>query len=361
MRKPDSRQQEMFSYKSIEERIPEDHPIRALRDLVDDALGRLSRDFDKMYAKGGRPSIPPERLLRALLVQVFFSVRSERQLMEQLDYNLMFRWFVGLGMDDPVWDHSTFSKNRERLLKGDVADKFFKKVLEMAQDHELMSQEHFTVDGTLIEAWASHKSFKPKDTDDDDSSGGKNPDVDFKGQRRKNDTHQSTTDKDCRLFRKSRRTGAQLCYMGHVLMDNRHGLVVDALITRAEGKGEHKGAISMIEEMKGTHRITLGCDKGYDDGTFISRLREMKVTPHIAQNNSATHTSYIDDRTTRHEGYSVSQRKRKLVEQIFGWGKTIGNLRKTKYRGLGKVNWMTKLTMSAYNLIRIRNLAFAAS
>ena len=365
LRSKDTKQQVFFSFKSIEDRIPQDHPIRPLKKLVDQGLENLSRDFDRLYSKTGRPSIPPEQLLRALLLQIFFSIRSERQLVEQVEYNMMFRWFVGLNLDDDIWNHSTFTKNRDKLLEGEIAQRFFEEILAMAKKMGLVSQEHFTVDGTIIEAWASHKSFQPKDSasDDDDppksSGGGKNPDVDYQGQKRKNDTHESKTDPDARLYRKSRRTGAQMSYLGHALMENRNGLVVDVRVTHAEGKAEEKAAASMLSAVKGKHRITLGGDKGYDSDEFLFGLRDMAITPHIAKNDHERRTSSIDQRTLRHDGYHVSQRKRKLVEQIFGWGKTVGCLRKVKHRGLELVQSITTMNLTAYNLIRIRNLAMA--
>lgn len=367
LRSKDTKQQVFFSYKSIEDRIPEDHPIRPLKKLVDEALVKLSRDFDHLYSKTGRPSIPPEQLLRALLIQIFFSIRSERQLVEQLEYNMLFRWFVGLNLDDDIWDHSTFTKNRDRLLEGEIAERFFKEVLAMAKDEGLVSQDHFTVDGTIIEAWASHKSFQRKEGSADDDGGdppqkpggGKNPDVDYRGQKRKNDTHESKTDPDARLCRKSQRTGAQLGYMGHALMENRNGLVVDVRVTHAVGKAEHTAAASMASAIKGKHRATLGGDKGYDSDDLLGELRDMGITPHIAKNDHERRTSSIDDRTLRHDGYHVSQKKRKLVEQIFGWAKTVGCLRKVKHRGLDLVKSITTMNLAAYNLIRIRNLMTA--
>jgi transposase len=367
LRSKDTKQQVFFSYKSIEDRIPEDHPIRSLKMLVDEALTKLSPDFDQLYSSIGRPSIPPEQLLRALLIQIFFSIRSERQLVEQLNYNMMFRWFVGLNLDDDIWNATTFTKNRDRLLEGEIAERFFSEVLAMAKKQGLVSHEHFTVDGTIIEAWASQKSFQRKDdvgSDDDhappNSSGkGRNPDVDYKGQKRKNDTHESKTDPDARLCRKSQRTGAQLGYMGHALMENTNGLVVDVRVNHAVGKAEHTAAASMASAIGGKHRITLGGDKGYDSDDLLAELRGMGITPHIAKNDHERRTSSIDDRTTRHEGYHVSQKKRKLVEQIFGWGKTVGCLRKLKHRGLDLVSSITTLNLAAYNLIRIRNLMTA--
>jgi len=321
LRSADSKQQVFFSFKSIEDRIPQDHPIRPLKRLVDEALHRLSRDFDRLYSKVGRPSIPPEQLLRALLLQIFFSVRSEGQLVEQLEYNMMFRWFVGLNLDDDIWNHSTFMKNRDRLLEGEIAQRFFAEVLAMAKKQGLVSQEHFTVDGTIIEAWASHKSFQPKDSDSGDGGpsnsagggGGRNPDVDYHGQRRKNDTHESKTDPDARLYRKSKGSGAQMCYLGHALMENRHGLVVDVRVTHAEGKAEQRAAENMAAAIKGKHRVTIGADKGYDSDELLQSLRDMGITPHVAKNDHERRTSSIDQRTLRHDGYHVSQRKRKLV------------------------------------------------
>jgi transposase len=365
LRSKDTKQQVFFSFKSIEDRIPQDHPIRTLKKLVDRALEELSSDFDRIYSKTGRPSIPPEQLLRALLLQIFFSIRSERQLVEQLEYNMMFRWFVGLNLDDDIWNHSTFTKNRDRLLEGEIAQRFFEEVLAMAKEQGLVSQEHFTVDGTIIEAWASHKSFQPKEKDGDDqdppqsSGGSKNPDADYKGHKRKNDTHESKTDPDARLYRKSRRTGAQMCYLGHAMMENRNGLVVDVRVTHAEGKAEEKAAESMASAIKGTRRVTLAGDKGYDSNELLSALREMGITPHIAKNDHERRTSSIDQRTVRHAGYEVSQKKRKLVEQIFGWSKTVGCLRKVKHRGIELVNSITTLNLAAYNLIRMRKLAMA--
>jgi transposase len=362
VRKPEAKQNVLFSYKSIEDRIPEKHPIRTLKKLVDQALDCLDDDFEKLYSNVGRPSIPPEQLIRALLVQVFFSIRSERQLVEQLDYNMLFRWFVGLNPDDPIWDHSTFTKNRDRILEGEICLRFFREVLGIAKNEGLVSDEHFTVDGTIIEAWASHKSFQPKSNDDDDDSNPgsqKNPDINYQGQKRKNDTHESKSDPDARLYRKSKRTGAQLCYLGHALMENRNGLAVDSRVTHAVGKAEEQAAQSMASAIKGTRRITLGADKGYDSNELLSKLRNMNVTPHIAKNDHERRTSSIDQRTLRHDGYNVSQKKRKLVEQIFGWAKTVGCLRKVKHRGIDLLQSITTLNFAAYNLIRIRNLTMA--
>jgi transposase len=358
MRGADDRSDFLFSYVSPEHRVPPDHPLRPIRTMTDAALTRLSDRFETMYSEMGRPSIPPEQLLRALLLQHLYSIRSERLLIEQLDYNLLFRWFVGLGMDEPIWDHSTFSKNRDRLLAGDVAVAFFDAVLAEARTHRLLSDEHFTVDGTLLEAWASHKSFRPKDTDNRPPEDPGNPTVDFRGERRKNDTHQSTTDPEARLYKKGVGRPAQLAYLGHLLMENRSGLVVDTRVTPANGYGEREAALAMIAERPGG-RVTLGGDKGYDYPAFIAELRRMTVTPHVAQ-NSTNRRSAIDARTTRHAGYTVSQRKRKRVEEAFGWMKTIGLLRKLRHRGGPKVDWIFRFTAAAYNLVRIRNLVYAA-
>jgi transposase len=360
MRGPDERSDFLFSYLSPEQRVPADHPLRPIRRIVDAALTRLTTEFDALYTDFGRPSIPPEQLLRALLLQVLYTVRSERLLIEQLEYNLLFRWFVGLGLDELIWDHSTFSKNRARLLRGAVADAFFAQVLDEARSHGLLSDEHFTVDGTLLEAWASHKSFRPKDEDPpappDDP---KNPTVNFRGERRKNDTHQSTTDPDARMYRKSDGHPARLVYMGHVLMENRSGLIVDTDLTPADGYGERYAALEMLEALPGG-RVTTGADKAYDYPEFVAELRHMTVTPHVAQ-NTTKRRSAIDGRTTRHVGYAVSQRKRKRIEEIFGWMKTIGLLRKLRHRGGPTVAWIFRFTAAAFNLIRIRNLVYASS
>jgi transposase len=326
--------------------------------MVDVALGNMGPRFEAMYARVGRPSIAPEKLLRALLLQVLYTVRSERMLMEQLDYNLLFRWFVGLNMDDPVWDVTVFTKNRERLLAAEVAKTFFDEVLAQASSRNLLSTEHFTVDGTLIEAWASHKSFKRKDGGDQpppDDPG--NPTVDFHGERRGNDTHQSTTDPQARLARKGPGKEAKLSYAGHVLMENRNGLAVNGCVTQADGRAEPQAALAMVEELPGEHRVTLGADKGYDSKQFVQELRDHQVTPHIA----CKQTSIIDARTTRHPGYVISQQKRKRVEEIFGWVKTVAGLRKTRHRGVARVGWMFTFALAAYNLVRLRNLTGAVA
>jgi transposase len=340
----------MFSYVGLEERIPASHPLRAVRLLVDTVLAQMSKDFDGLYAKAGRPSIPPERLLRALLLQVFYSIRSERQLMEQLDYNLLFRWFVGLAIDDAVWNHAVFSKNRDRLLSQELAQTFFSQV--KAQAAGLMSNEHFTVDGTLIEAWAGQKSFRRKDSHDDDPDAGGN----FHGQARRNDTHQSKTDPESRLYRKSGGSEAKLSYVGHAMVENRHGLIAAAMTTQADGTAERDAAILMVASLnKRAARMTLGADKSYDTHDFVTTMRELGVTPHVIQNNK-NRRSNIDGRTTRHAGYKISVSKRWLVEKPFGWLKQIGGLRKVKLRGLAKVDWVFVFSCAAHNLLRIPKL-----
>jgi transposase len=358
MRGEDDRSSAFFSYIPVERRIPADHPLRVIRTLTDAALVELSLDFDKLYARDGRPSIPPERLLRALLLQAFYTVRSERQLMEQLDYNLLFRWFVGLSADDPVWDATVFCKNRDRLLDGDIAAKFFAGVLNLPQVSKLLSSEHFSVDGTLIEAWASMKSFVPKDGSGTPPTGGcRNAERDFHGEERRNDTHSSTTDPDARLFRKGKGKEAKLCHMGHVMTENRHGLIVDARLTEASGTAERATGLDMIED-NARPRSTVGADKNYDAAEFVAGCRERSCTPHVAQNDSYRRSA-IDRRTTRHPGYAVSQRKRKRIEECFGWLKTIGGLRKTRHRGRTLVEWFFVLTAAAYNLVRIPKLLAA--
>ena len=354
MRGDDAGQVAVFSYVSPEQRVPKDHPLRPLLAIVNKVLERMSPLFAELYSPTGRPSIPPEKLLRALLLQVLYTIRSERMLMEQLDYNLLFRWFVGLNMDDVVWDATVFTKNRDRVLGGEVAEVFFQEVLAEARRRSLLSDEHFTVDGTLIEAWASHKSFKPKDQSDSDG-GGSNPSVDFRRQRRTNDTHASTTDPDARLYKKSKGAESKLCYMGHLMIDNRHGLATNACVTIASGTAEREAAVQMAGEIPGMRRVTLAADKGYDTRECVRRLRDRNITPHVAQNDT-NRRSAIDRRTTRHPGYAVSQRKRKLVEQMFGWAKTVGLMRKTRHRGTERVDWMFVFTAAAFNLVRMRNL-----
>ncbi|MFQ5457559.1 MAG: IS5 family transposase [Myxococcota bacterium] len=356
MRGNDRQQAAMFSYVSPEARVPQDHPLRAIRAMIDEALVALSPRLDELYARVGRPSIAPEKLLRALLLQVLYTVRSERLLMEQLDYNLLFRWFVGLNMDEPVWDATVFTKNRERLLAGDIAQAFFVQVLAQARERALLSDEHFTVDGTLIEAWAGVKSFKKKGerggSPPDDPG---NPTVNFHGQKRSNETHASKTDPQARLYRKGKAREAKLCYMGHVLMENRHGLVVDAQVTQATGFAEREAALKMAGALPGPRRVTLGADKGYDTRGFVAELRARNVTPHVAQ-NTAGRRSAIDGRTTGQPGYAVSQRKRKQVEEVFGWLKSIGLMRKTRHRGEDRVGWMFTFASAAFNLVRMRTL-----
>ena len=356
MRGSDEQPGAMFSYVSLEDRVPPDHPLRAIRRITDRALERISPELGVLYIHFGRPSIPPERLLRALVLQALYTIRSERQLMEQLDYNLLFRWFVGLGIDDAVWSPTTFSKNRDRLLTGNVAAAFFDAVLIHADTERLLSDEHFTVDGTLLEAWASQKSFRPRDQDPP-APGGGNPTIDFRGQQRTNVTHGSTTDPDARLYKKARRGEARLGYLGHLLMEHRSGLIVDARVTPADGHGERDAAALMIEARPGRHRITVAADKAYDTRDFVATLRSMRATPHVAQFATTPHRrSAIDSRTTRHPGYAISQQKRKLVEQGFGWMKTIGGLRKLRHRGGPLVTWIFVFTAAAYNIVRLRRL-----
>jgi transposase len=351
MRGDDRQPDAMFSYVSAEQRVPADHPLRAIRALVDDVLRDMSREFDGLYARVGRPSIPPERLLRAQLLQIFYSIRSERLLMEQLDYNLLFRWFVGMDMDEAIWDPTVFTKNRDRLLNQDIARSFFRRVVERAQT--LMSDEHFTVDGTLIEAWASQKSFQRKDggTDGD----GRN----FRGQERKNDTHASKTDPDARQYRKSNGAESRLAYLGHLLIENRHGLIADAMATVADGYAEREAATLMVaaqwERAPGRQR-TVGADKAYDVGDFVGLMRELNTTPHVTQNVARPGGSAIDARTTRHDGYAKSQHARPRIEPAFGWLKTIAWIRKVKLRGLPKVDWLFVFASAAFNLIRLPKL-----
>jgi transposase len=393
MRGDHEEQAPMWSYISPEQRIPPDHPLRPLRTLVDAVLKELSPRFSRLYAKTGRPSVAPERLLRALLLQVLYSIRSERQLMEQLDYNLLYRWFVGLNLDDPIWDVSVFTKNRQRLLDGEVAEAFFDAVLAQARDRQLLSNEHFTVDGTLIQAWAGLKSFQRKDVPPTPPDDPGNPTVNFHGERRSNATHQSTTDPDARLFRKGGAQEARLYYQGHVLMDHRHGLAVggrltsagasaerDAAIVLAAGaipraratiavggqltaagaSAERDAAVVLAAGAIGRARATLAADKAYDTRDFVATLRALGVTPHLAQ-NTTKRRSAIDARTTRHPGYALSQRTRKRVEEIFGWLKTVALLRQTRHRGRARVGWMFLFGLAAYNLLRIRNLTWAAA
>lgn len=356
MRGDDRQQSDLFIYGSLEERVPADHPLRPVRAMADIALEALSPRLAELYSRIGRPSIAPEKLLRALLVQLLYSIRSERLLMEQLEYNMLFRWFVGLSMNEAVWNHAVFSKNRERLLEGEIANEFFAVVVEQARAMRLLSDEHFTVDGTLIEAWASHKSFRPKHGKDELGGGD-----DFHGNKRRNETHESKTDPQARLFRKGRGKEAKLCYMGHVLTENRNGLVVDVALTSADGRAEREAGLAMASRLPGgRRRVTLGADKGYDTQAFVEALRELNVTPHVAQNTSGRR-SRIDERTTRHASYKISQRKRKRVEEVFGWIKTTAGLRKARHRGRDRVGWMFTFAAAAYNLVRMRNLLLAAA
>jgi transposase len=358
MRGDDQQQNHIFSYLSPEARVRKDHPLRAIRAMVDEVLSQLSRHFDSMYARVGRPSIAPEKLLRAQLLQMLYSIRSERLLMEEMDYNLLFRWFVGLNADDEVWDATTFTKNRDRLLEADVAKEFLTRVVAQAQARGLTSDEHFTVDGTLLEAWASLKSFQPKDgkpSPPPDDPG--NPTVNFRGQRRSNETHASKTDPDALLARKSQGKESKLSYSGNLLVENRNGLILDAELFQANGTAERDAALIMLEQIPGTKVVTVGGDKGFDTFGFVQECRNLRVVPHVAQNDQRPGGSAIDGRTTRHAGYAVSQRKRKRIEECFGWLKTIALLRKVRHRGVGKVHWIFTLACAAYNLVRMRNLA----
>ena len=361
MRGSDAMQESLFTVAKLDDFVPSDHPLRNVRMLVNEALGRLNGLFNAIYADTGRESIAPEKLIRALLLQVFYSIRSERQLMEQMCYNLLFRWFVGISLDDEVWDHSVFSKNRDRLLAHEVVESFFAEVMALADKKGLLSKEHFSVDGTLIQAWASQKSFRPKDGSDDQtpSGGGRNAQADWKGKPRSNDTHASTTDPDSRLYRKSHNTASILCYQGHTLMENRSGLVVGAIVTHADGMGERTAALNMLNTVPGSCPKTVGADKAYDTADFVAACRSRNVTPHVAQNDGRRGGSAIDGRTTRHDGYRLSQTIRKRIEEHFGWGKTVGRIRQTVYRGLQRVDQHFKLTMTASNIVRMARILFA--
>lgn len=354
MRGDDQEQLGAFSYVSLEERVPADHPLRPIRKKVDEIFRRMSKQFDGLYSGTGRPSIPPERLLRALLLQILYSVRSERMLMEQLDYNLLFRWFVGMEIDERVWNHAVFSKNRERLLNQEIAREFFNRVLAEAKGH--LSDEHFSVDGTMIEAWASQKSFQKKDSDS--GEGGQ-----FRGEKRTNETHESKTDPEAKLYRKGNGQEAKLSYLGHVVIENRNGMIVDAMVTQADGTAEREAAMILVHRRwkrnrkQGCRRVmTLGADKAYDTREFVKIMRELEVRPHVAQNINRAGGSAIDKRTTRHAGYGISQRKRPLIEKVFGWMKQTGGMRKTKLRGLLKVGWQFLMTAAAFNLWRLPKL-----
>ena len=356
MRGEDTQQAAMFSYVSPEQRVAKDHPLRTVRALAETVLTELAPQFAGLYSRTGRPSIAPEKLLRTLLLQVLYSVRSERLMMEQLEYNMLFRWFVGLNIDEPVWDASVFSKNRDRLLAGDIAREFFVRVRALADAHHLLSDEHFTVDGTMIEAWAGQKSFQRTDRPGPPPRDGTGGGVNFRGERRSNDTHASTTDPEARLYRKTRNGESKLCYLGHVLIDNRHGLVVDARVTPATGYAEREAALAMASGCKAGS--TLGADKAYDTKEFVAGLRALGVVPHVAQNTNRRRSA-IDRRTTRHPGYAISQYVRHRVERVFGWGKTIGLMRKTRHRGAKRVGWAFTFIAAAYDLVRISRLISA--
>jgi transposase len=358
MRGLETKTEAMFVYLSPESYVPKDHPLRPIRGMADKALAELNADFNKIYADTGRPSIPPEQLLKALLLQAFYTIRSNRQLVEQLNYNILFRWFVGLALDEKVWDHSSFSTNLERLIEAEVSRRFLAGIVAQARQAKLLSDEHFSVDGTLIEAWASIKSFQPKDGPQPPV--GRNEERDFHGEQLKNETHASTTDPDARLYKKSSGKEARMSYLGHALMENRNGIIIDGTITHATGTAEREAAVEMVAEVAGTKRITVGGDKGYDTKGFVEEMRGLEATPHVAQNVKKKGGSALDGRTTRHAGYAVSLRIRKRIEEAFGWIKTIGNLRKTRHRGIAKVDWYFTLAISAYNLVRMRNLGVAA-
>ena len=360
MRGEDHQQNHVFSYLSPEERVRKDHPLRAVRAMVDEVLKQLSRRFAGMYAKVGRPSIPPEQLLRALLLQMLYSIRSERLLMEEIDYSILFRWFVGLNLDDKLWDATVFTKNRDRLLEADVAKEVLAQVVEQARRKGLISDEHFTIDGTLLEAWAGAKSFQAKDKPQPPADDPGNPTVNFHGERRSNETHASTTDPEALMAKKGEGKESKLSYTGNLLVENRNGLIVDAEVFQAKGTAERDGALIMLQRITGTGPVTVGGDKGFDTRDFVKECRNMRVTPHVAQNHARPGGSAIDGRTTRHAGYAVSQRKRKRIEECFGWLKTIALMRKLRHRGVCKVDWIFTFACAAYNLVRMRNLAAAA-
>jgi len=356
MRGSDQDQSAMYSYLSPEERVRKDHPLRGIREQTEEIFLRMSPLFDAMYAEGGRPSIAPEKLLRAQLLQMLYSVRSERLLMEEIDYSILFRWFVGLNLDDAVWDATTFTKNRDRLLEAAVAKEFLAQVVERARGARLISDEHFSVDGTLLEAWASMKSFRPKGSKQDPPEDPGNPTVDFHGETRSNQTHESTTDGDAKLARKGAGKEAKLSYSGNLLIENRNGLIVNAELLEANGRAERDAALMMLEQLPGDQRLTVGGDKGFDTAEFVAECRHMNVTPHVAQNEKRPGGSAIDERTTRHAGYAISQKKRKRIEECFGWMKDIALLRKLKHRGLSKGGWIFSFAAAAYNLVRLRKL-----
>lgn len=369
MRGSDQQTGSLFSYVNLEARVAEDHPLRLIREVVNETLAQLDRSFTKLYAEDGRPSIPPERLLRASLLQLFYSIRSERQLMERLDFDLLFRWFVGLGIDEPVWDATVFSKNRDRLLNTEIAQGFLSALLSLPRIKKLLSREHFTVDGTLLKAWASMKSFRPKDGGGNPPDGGRNGERDFRGEKRSNETHASTTDPDARLYRKGNGRESVLCYIGHALMENRNGLAVAGRVTHATGTAEREAALALValprrrsrRTIRRRGRITVGGDKGYDVSGFVTSLREHDATPHIAINarvskHGVARKTAVDRRVTRHPGYAISQVIRKRVEEIFGWSKAVGGLAQVKLRGIAKVTALFTLGLAAYNLIRIPKL-----
>jgi transposase len=358
MRGVDHQQSGMFSYLSPEERVRKDHPLRGIRAVVDEVLGRLTGRFDAMYSMCGRPSIPPEKLLRALLLQMLYSIRSERLLIEEIDYSVLFRWFVGMNLDEPVWDATTFTKNRERLLDGDVAREFLAEIVEQAREKGWASDEHFTLDGTLIEAWASLKSFQRKDRNrvaPPEDPG--NPTVSFHGEKRCNQTHASSTDGDARLARKGQGKEAKLSFQGNLLVENRNGLIINTELFEANGTAERDAGLILLEQIPGIKRVTVAADKGYDTREFVAECRNMNVTPHVAQNHNRPGGSAIDARTARHAGYRLSQIKRKRIEESFGWLKTIALMRKVRHRGIFKVGWVFTFAAAAYNLVRMRNLA----
>lgn len=351
----------LFVYISPESFVPKDHPLRPIRQMVDAALDELSPVFCQMYSHTGRPSVPPEQLLKAMLLQVLYSIPSNVKLVEQIHFSLLFRWFLGLGLDEQVWDHSSFSKNQERLIETDVAAKFLAAVLEQAKSKKLLSKDHFSVDGTLIQAWASIKSFKPRD-DDQEPPAGKNPTRNFRGEKLVNDTHASTTDPEARLYRKSSTHEARMSFAAHVLTENRNGLVMVSTVTEADGFAERDAAQAMLGKVaNGKRRMTVAADKNYDTKGFVKAARKLKVTPHVAQNTERNGGSAIDGRTTRHSGYAVSQKFRKRIEEVFGWLKTTGQFRQTRYRGVTKINWYFTLAVTAYNLVRMRNLGVCAT
>lgn len=361
MRGFDQQTDAMFVYLSPESFVPKDHPLRPIRKMVDEALNKLSLDFSLMYSHTGRPSIPPERMLKAMLLQVLYSIPSNVKLVEQLHFSILFRWFLGLGLDEPVWDHSSFSKNQERLIQTNIAARFLTEVLEQARRKKLLSKDHFSVDGTLIKAWASIKSFKPKD-DDQDPPAGKNPKRDFRGEKLVNDTHASTTDPESKLYRKSSTHEAHLSFAAHLLTENRNGLVVASTVTEADGLAERAAAEAMISKVAPRkRRITVAADKNYDTKGFVKTMRGLKVAPHVARNTERRGGSALDGRTTRHSGYAVSQKSRKRIEEVFGWLKMVGLFRQTRYRGVSKINWYFTLAVTAYNLVRMRNLGVSTT